>query len=269
LLNPEGIKIMNNRKIRKTSIDLYPNYKKNESNTPKKNSETNKRKNNVEKIKKNLILDFIDFPESNNEEEQNENNLDLDEYLSLGAKPLNCNYKPDVDNLNQGNDDKSKSYKFNENNKQLSKLSINPEKEISDYNIDEKIKRKKKSLLRRTTSAPKLVGCSDKNEKDVTFEGDCNKVINLEVNINLSSLKFEGQSKQIEKKNCIEGDNDKSNHIHVPLKEGENKEENKKEIEVDFEDENEILSELSSPYNELFFYLFENLLEEYMKTRYK
>jgi hypothetical protein len=259
----------NNRKIRKTSIDLYPNYKKNESSTLKKISEAKNSKNDVEKIKKNLILDFIDFPDSNNEEEKKENNLDLDEYLSLNAKPLNCIYKPDVDNLNQCNDDKSKNYKFNENNKQLSKLSINPEKEISDYNIDEKIKRKKKSLLRRTTSAPKLVGCSDENEKDDTLEGDCNKVINLEVNKNRSSLKFERQSKQIEKQNCNEGNNDKSNHIHVAHSEGENKEKNKKEIEVDYEDENEILSELSSPYNELFFYLFENLLEEYMKTRYK
>ena len=261
MLNGGGIKnIENNKKVRKTSIDVHTNYIKSESNTFKKDLDSRKSKNDIEKIKKNLIIDFMDFPESNKDGNINSNNYDLDEYLSLSAKPSDYNNREYIDSEHQSNFDKKK-INSNEINKQRSSLLINLEKDFSDFNPLEKVKSKKKtSLLRRTTSVPKLIGCSNINEKL-----ECTGV---ECRVTISELNSE-ENKNLNHKHTIitnQGYLEKQEQTYISHTEGENK---VKSEDKDIEDENEILTELNSPYNELFFYLFENLLEEFMKSKFK
>lgn len=271
LLNNEGIKnIDNDKKIRKTSIDIYPNYKKSESNPIKSDSDIKNIKNDVEKIKKNLILDFVDFPETNISEEKLENIFDLDEYLSLSAKPLISNYKPYIHNKSQNNTDENTDYKIDQITNQKSNSLKKKDNNIMESNINEKkTKKKKTSLLRRTTSVPKLIGNFEEEKKEEFQE--IKSFINKNSKINRNDLSdSEVLIKSNNNYNVIldQNDNDKCHQFHISHTEGENKLKNKKELDVDLEEDNEIISELNSPHNELFFYLFENLLEDYMKSKY-
>jgi len=271
LIKSGGTKIIeNNKKIRKTSIDLFTNYKQCGSYTPEKDSESKNSNNDIKRIKKNMILDVIDFPKAYNNWERNLNIYDLDVNLSLNAKPSSFKNKKYKNIDDESNPDKKDQSILLNINKQNSALPIHAEKNISDFYPDEKIKKKKKtSLLRRTTSVPKLVGHTYINHKEESNEKK-SKITKLEQENNVFSPCLE-INKDLKQKFIFEENrrnDDDTVHIHISHTEGENKFNSEDNTFKDIEDENEILTELNSPYNELFFYLFENLLEEYMRSRF-
>lgn len=189
----------------------------------------------------------------------------------MSAKPSNYNSKPYLNNENKSNIHKNDENKLKQINNHILALRINEEKDISYSNLEEKVKKKKKtSLLRRTTSVPKLIGCVDIIEKEQSTEIK-SKIINSDVKKNDYSFNSQDNN-QLKPNDMIilkEGNFEKPDLLHISHNEGENKLESKKDLEMDLEDENEMLTELNSPYNELFFYLFENLLEEFMKLKFK
>jgi len=256
--------LKNNKKSRKTSIDIYPNYIKTENNPQIIKVDTIDYNDDFYRIRKNLIKNYVDFPE-NSEEKENQESHEVDEYLNLGMKS-------------------KKKFKYFNNNKKINNTSnqlisnINQdlEKTNSDYLIkkefienisEEKTQKKKKiSLLRRTTSVPKINNLEESIEKD---DRTIIKIKNkLEIKISNSS---DSNDKPMNKKkkyitNTTKNDNKfdlfakKSNSLIKGDK-------NKNEKEIYFENDLEYMNELNSPNNELFFYVFENILEEYMKKK--
>lgn len=215
------------------------------------------------------------------------NSCDSDEYANLKAennkkkKNIHNNSNIDNNNTNISNNKTSSAANSINNNisnkkvskdfeviKQNSEMLVKGEKEIFEK-LDDGIyrKRKRTCLLRKTTSVPKLLNLEisendkgkenlDINNKDISNNSSEEKEKNLNLNINLNitnQLSDKLSNKTTTRKSLRQSKNDK-----ITLN------------EVDFENEkaNEVITELDSPYNELFFYLFENILEDFLRAKY-
>ena len=162
---------------------------------------------------KNNKINFVHFTMNNNEE---------DEYAGLTGKNINNNKKSE-----------SKQNKFD-----LDKLKSTTSSSNGDNEIINKTKNKKNSLLRRTTSVPKLIDLNNEyNENFVDFSKESN-----------SEYSMKGKHSD-----CINNCSDSTKDSEF----------------CDYkEDENIDFTELDSAYNELYFYLFENILIDFLKLKF-
>jgi len=256
-----AIKIIDNsknKKFRKTSIDVYPNYKRTDENLIEKTSEMTKKNYYFDRVKKNLVINFFDFPVNNkNCGETNEINY-LDEYIDLGFN--NSSNKIISRNKKEIKINNTQIEQSNTNilQKNLSEKFKN--KDSFDCLMDDNGKKKKKrSLLRRTTSVPKLNIYGESIIMEKNNSSDENNITNISTGHKISEKHI---TDIIHSKNKIELK--QTSHTESCIKNNSISEE-----EIDFEEsENEKLNELNSPYNELFFYILENIVEEYIKSKF-
>ena len=238
-----------NKKQRKTSVDFYSLEKKEQINSNKKNEKSENDNNNNNKlltIKKNLMNKF-DYEKLNINKEiilsnkinlLQENDFPNDEYKFLKAEDSKSNNFLEL----------TKANSHIPKGKKKTSLLENP-----------KIKnKKKKSLLRKSTSVPKL----DYNEIEKIEPSHKDTIESTESSESPITKLIENKI-EIEEKNLL--GNNKSR------KTTKDTAENMSEInDIDFDDEseNEKFIELDNPYNELYFYLFENILEEYISSKF-